>query len=88
MFSKDKQRTLALGNRVLLQCAAPREWTQGKLRSGLTFSGITLLVAALMVLVAAVTEHWWIDLALSVLGLGGITSALALGWLKLRPAAD
>jgi hypothetical protein len=25
MFSKDKQRTLALGNRMLLQCAAPRE---------------------------------------------------------------
>jgi hypothetical protein len=28
MFSKDKQRTLALGNRMLLQCAAPREWTR------------------------------------------------------------
>ena len=30
MFSKDKQRTLALGNRMLLQCAAPREWTPWK----------------------------------------------------------
>jgi hypothetical protein len=27
MFSKDKQRTLALGNHMLLQCTGPREWT-------------------------------------------------------------
>ena len=62
-----------------------RLYTWGKLRSGLTFSGIVLLVAALMVLIAAVSDHWWIDLALAVLGLGGITQALALGWMRLRP---
>jgi len=57
----------------------------GKLRAGLTFSGILLLVTALMVLVAAVSDHWWMDLALAALGLGGLTPALAQGWLKLRP---
>jgi RNA-directed DNA polymerase len=33
MFSKDKQRTLALGNRMLLQCTAPGEWTRADLSS-------------------------------------------------------
>jgi hypothetical protein len=60
----------------------------GKLRSGLTFAGIMLLVAALMVLVASVSEHWWTYLALGVLGVGGSTSALAIAWVtRGRPAA-
>ena len=57
----------------------------GKLRAGLTFSGILLLVTALMVLVAAVSDHWWMAPALAALGLGGLTQALVQGWLKLRP---
>ncbi len=55
----------------------------GTLRAGLTFFGIVFLVAAVMVLVAAVAQHWWVNLALAALGLGGLTQALALGWLKL-----
>jgi hypothetical protein len=60
----------------------------GKFRAGLTFSGILLLVTALMVLVAAVSDHWWMDLALAALALGGLTQGLALGWLKLRSAEE
>jgi hypothetical protein len=58
----------------------------GTFRAGLTFAGILLLVTALMVLAAAVSHYWWMDLALAALALGGLTQGLALGWLKLRSA--
>lgn len=59
-------------------------YSWGKLRAGLTFAGILLLVTALMVLAAAVSDHWWMDFALAALGLGGLTQVFALGWLTLK----
>ena len=47
-----------------------KDWGTG--RATLTFIGIALLVAALIVLVAAVAAHWWVTVALVVLGLGGV----------------
>ncbi len=47
-----------------------KDWATG--RATLTFTGIALLVAALIVLVTAVTDHWWVGVALVVFGLGGI----------------
>jgi hypothetical protein len=60
-----------------------RLYNWGKLRVGLTFFGVVFLVAAVMVLVAAAIEYWWMYLALAALGLGGLAGALALLWLKL-----
>ena len=45
-------------------------WATG--RASLTFTGIALLAASLIVLVAAVAAHWWVTVALVVLGLGGV----------------
>jgi hypothetical protein len=47
-----------------------KDWSTG--RASLTFAGIVLLAAALIVLVAAVADNWWVNVALAVLGLGGL----------------
>jgi hypothetical protein len=52
----------------------------GRFRGGLTFAGIVLLVVALMVLVAAMPGHWWADVALGILVLGALTSAISQAW--------
>ena len=54
----------------------------GNLRAGLSFAGIILLVVALIVLVASVADHWWVTLALVVLGVGGVAPILLRWWLR------
>ena len=51
MFSKDKQRTLALGNRMPLQCAAPREWTHILALSSLAGASLSSIVIGVYTLV-------------------------------------
>jgi hypothetical protein len=54
------------------------KWATG--RASLTFTGIVLLAASLIVLVAAVAAHWWVTVALVVLGLGGLIPMLLQLW--------
>jgi hypothetical protein len=66
---------------VYVRLYGPR-W--GAVRNTLTFTGIALLVAAVMVLTEAVARYSWPDLALAVLGLGGMTAIFAAGALSAR----
>jgi hypothetical protein len=56
----------------------------GWFRGRLTFAGTLLLVAALMVLVAAMPGHWWMDAALAILVLGALTSAISWALRRLK----
>jgi hypothetical protein len=67
-----------------------RLYDWGTFRAVLTAAGIGLLIVAVIVLVAAVAENGWVDIALAVLCLGGTSQLLARGWLwrqaRRRPA--
>ena len=61
-----------------------RLYDWGTFRAVLTATGIGLLIVALIVLVAAVSESGWVDIALAALCLGGVSQLLVRSWLRLR----
>jgi hypothetical protein len=61
-----------------------RLYDWGTVRALLTATGIGLLIVALIVLVAAVAESGWVDIALAVLCLGGVSQLIVRLWLRRR----
>ena len=53
----------------------------GDLRAGLSFAGILLLIAALIVFVGAAAAHWWASAALAVFAFCGVASVGLRAWL-------
>lgn len=55
-----------------------------KARAAISFSGVAFLVAALIVIIAAAVDRWWVIFPLIILFLGGIVPLGVRGWQAMR----